>query len=578
MPPLEEGEVLTLLGLDPKQHFTQPPPRFTEASLVKTLEERGIGRPSTYAQILGTIIKDRGYVHRERRHAVPHRARACRSPTCWCRTSRRSWTSSSPPSSRSRSTRSRRASRLGRRRSGTSTSSSSATSARRPRRHGQHQGRRGDGRGVPGVRQAAGGEAGAASASSSRARPIPSASTPRTSAGRERPADEPTDEICPTCGKPMVIKHGRFGKFIACSGYPGVQDDQAGDRSGIACPSGLRRASSSSAARASAARRSSRCSNYPDCNFVGVAAAGRRAVPQVRRPVPDRAGGRGGKRTRALRARGAVQDEFDPRGRAHRGMKDPLAAFLASPRGRAKRLRPHPPQLSQPTSTSSSASWPTREGAGLAAADRPRACGPTWRALHARGLRQTSIARKLAARAELLPLPRAPRRRRGESRARRCAARRQPRKLPSFLPKDESKRAGRRARPGRRRRGVRDRAILELLYATGLRVAECCGPRPRRRSIAPSSTVRVLGKGRKERIVPVGAKAARRARGVARPARERSGPAVHERARGATRAARGAHASSGARRARRYRPAGDARTRCATPSPPTCSARAPTCA
>ena len=49
MPPLEEGEVLTLLGLDPKQHFTQPPPRFTEASLVKMLEEQGIGRPSTYA-------------------------------------------------------------------------------------------------------------------------------------------------------------------------------------------------------------------------------------------------------------------------------------------------------------------------------------------------------------------------------------------------------------------------------------------------------------------------------------------------------------------------------------------------
>jgi DNA topoisomerase IA len=44
--------VLTLLELDPKQHFTQPPPRFTEASLIKSLEELGIGRPSTYASIL----------------------------------------------------------------------------------------------------------------------------------------------------------------------------------------------------------------------------------------------------------------------------------------------------------------------------------------------------------------------------------------------------------------------------------------------------------------------------------------------------------------------------------------------
>ena len=49
MPPLTVGETLKLLALDPKQHFTQPPPRFTEASLVKLLEERGIGRPSTYA-------------------------------------------------------------------------------------------------------------------------------------------------------------------------------------------------------------------------------------------------------------------------------------------------------------------------------------------------------------------------------------------------------------------------------------------------------------------------------------------------------------------------------------------------
>ena len=71
MPALVEGEVLRLLGLDPKQHFTQPPPRFTEASLVKALEELGIGRPSTYASILGTIIHDRGYIRRERRTLFP---------------------------------------------------------------------------------------------------------------------------------------------------------------------------------------------------------------------------------------------------------------------------------------------------------------------------------------------------------------------------------------------------------------------------------------------------------------------------------------------------------------------------
>ena len=60
-PELAENEVLKLLSLEPKQHFTQPPPRFTEATLVKELEENGIGRPSTYAAILSTI-REKGYV------------------------------------------------------------------------------------------------------------------------------------------------------------------------------------------------------------------------------------------------------------------------------------------------------------------------------------------------------------------------------------------------------------------------------------------------------------------------------------------------------------------------------------
>jgi len=55
LPALSEGEVLELLGLAPRQHFTQPPYRFSEATLIKELEENGIGRPSTYAMILSTI-------------------------------------------------------------------------------------------------------------------------------------------------------------------------------------------------------------------------------------------------------------------------------------------------------------------------------------------------------------------------------------------------------------------------------------------------------------------------------------------------------------------------------------------
>jgi DNA topoisomerase I len=70
LPPLAEGQTLKLIGLDPKQHFTQPPPRFSEASLVKEMEEKGIGRPSTYAAILSTL-QDRNYVKKIKRNLAP---------------------------------------------------------------------------------------------------------------------------------------------------------------------------------------------------------------------------------------------------------------------------------------------------------------------------------------------------------------------------------------------------------------------------------------------------------------------------------------------------------------------------
>ncbi len=63
LPSLKEGEILKLLNLHSKQHFTQPPPQYTEATLIKALEEKGIGRPSTYATILSTI-QERKYVHK----------------------------------------------------------------------------------------------------------------------------------------------------------------------------------------------------------------------------------------------------------------------------------------------------------------------------------------------------------------------------------------------------------------------------------------------------------------------------------------------------------------------------------
>jgi len=70
LPQLAAGEKATKKSVDPEQHFTQPPPRYTEATLVKRMEELGIGRPSTYASIV-TTIQDRGYVEKEKNRLIP---------------------------------------------------------------------------------------------------------------------------------------------------------------------------------------------------------------------------------------------------------------------------------------------------------------------------------------------------------------------------------------------------------------------------------------------------------------------------------------------------------------------------
>ena len=70
MPDLHKDDILTCSKVTPKQHFTQPPPRYSEAPLVKALEEYGIGRPSTYASII-TKIQTRGYVEKQDKALAP---------------------------------------------------------------------------------------------------------------------------------------------------------------------------------------------------------------------------------------------------------------------------------------------------------------------------------------------------------------------------------------------------------------------------------------------------------------------------------------------------------------------------
>jgi DNA topoisomerase-1 len=263
IPPLEEGEVLTLLGLDPRQHFTQPPPRYTEASLIKALEEKGIGRPSTYASILATIINDRGYVHRERRTLFPtelgiavtdklmpffgdimdvaftaqmedHLDKVEEGELGWVETVKEFYEPFKRDLARAKK-------EMGSEKAGEKIGEAC------PECGGDLIKRRG--------------RFGQFIACSN----YPDCRYKRNLPGSERGEDEPTDETCPTCGRPMVVKHGRFGKFIACSGYPECRTTKPVTL-GIACPK--------CEVGQIAERRSRKgkifygCSAYPTCDFV----------------------------------------------------------------------------------------------------------------------------------------------------------------------------------------------------------------------------------------------------------------------------------------------------------------------
>jgi len=264
VPALEEGEALTLLGLDPRQHFTQPPPRYTEASLIKALEELGIGRPSTYASILGTIINDRGYVRRDRRTLYPTELgievtdlllpffkdimdveftaqmeteldKVEEGELKWVDAVRDFYVPFQKDLRK-------------------------AKGEMPDKKRGEETGEACPECGQP-LKERWGrfGKFIACSA-------YPDCRYTRNLDGSERAEDEPTNETCPSCGKPMVIKHGRFGKFIACSGYPECKTTKPVTL-GIACPQ-------DGCSGELVERRSRRgrtfygCSAYPGCAFV----------------------------------------------------------------------------------------------------------------------------------------------------------------------------------------------------------------------------------------------------------------------------------------------------------------------
>lgn len=217
LPALAEGDTLVRRSLEQAQHFTQPPPRFTEAMLVKTLEELGIGRPSTYATIIETLVR-RGYVNKSERRFTP--------------------------------------TELG------------IITVDLLKEH------------FPNIvdveftanmeeqlDQIGDGEADWVQIIRTFYEPFSAALEQAHDLVEEvQIADEETDIPCELCGRNMVIKWGRFGKFLACPGFPECKNTKPLlVEIGVPCPQ---------CGKALVERKSRRgrtfygCSGYPDCSFT----------------------------------------------------------------------------------------------------------------------------------------------------------------------------------------------------------------------------------------------------------------------------------------------------------------------
>jgi len=231
LPQLEKGNELELLGLYPEQHFTQPPPRFNEATLVKMLEQEGIGRPSTYAPILSTI-QERGYVTKTKGSFQPTELGNVVNDLL----------SQYFPDIVNVQFTARMEEELDK-------------VARESRDW------------VSVVQDFY----------------IPFEKSLRNASllmDKVKLADELAGESCPQCGKPIVIKIGRYGKFLACSGYPECRYTKSFQiKIGVSCP----QCGSELVERLSKKRVFYGCSNYPHCQFATNA----RPLPQ---PCPECSG------------------------------------------------------------------------------------------------------------------------------------------------------------------------------------------------------------------------------------------------------------------------------------------------
>ncbi|GIW41759.1 MAG: DNA topoisomerase 1 [Candidatus Binatia bacterium] len=281
LPNLSEGEELRLLELVPAQHFTQPPPRFTQATLIRELEEKGIGRPSTYATIVSTIL-DRNYVVEDKSRRlrptelgflvsdllveafpdifnVEFTARM-ESDLDEIEEGKRKWVEAMQkfyePFSRDLA--------------------QAEAKMRDVKREGYPTDILCDACGAPMVIKW--GRSGEFLACSKYPECKNTKNFVRDAEGNLRILeDETTDEVCDKCGKPMRVRFGRYGKFLGCTGYPECKNVRSLARAiptGLPCPECREGEVLEKKSRRGETFFS--CSRYPECRF----ATGDRPVPE----------------------------------------------------------------------------------------------------------------------------------------------------------------------------------------------------------------------------------------------------------------------------------------------------------
>ena len=217
LPSLDEGEILKIQEYNPQQHFTSPPPRYTEASLVKTLEELGIGRPSTYAPTITTIL-NREYVEKDGASLVPTELGIIVTKILdenFHKFMEVDFTADMESQ----------------------------------------------------LDQIEEGNAEWKKVVEEFYSPLAEAIRVAIEKIEKVNMDEETDEICELCGSNMVIKYGRFGKFMACKNYPGCKNTKPSvSKIGVKCPKCkegdiiMRKSKKEKVYYGG--------SNYPDCDFV----------------------------------------------------------------------------------------------------------------------------------------------------------------------------------------------------------------------------------------------------------------------------------------------------------------------